>query len=88
MPFSGLTTATNIQAAMVVGSGASLTYFGGIPADATINANQLLGATWEAPGQIGLTGPNTGAFTSLSSNNTSNIGQGSGVVTINSFRGA
>ena len=92
MPFSGITTGTNIQAAMVVGSGASLTYLGGTPADATINANQLLGATWTAPLAIGTTFPaagnftsigvttqGTGAFTTLTTSSTASV---SGVLTV------
>ena len=31
-----------------------------------LNVSQLLGSTWQVPGQIGLTTPNSGAFTTLS----------------------
>ncbi|MBI2326251.1 hypothetical protein HYU91_02585, partial [Candidatus Collierbacteria bacterium] len=60
--FSGITSGTNTQASMVVGTGAALTYSG----TGTINASSLVGATWVAPGTIGSTTPNTGAFTTLS----------------------
>jgi hypothetical protein len=60
-PFSGLTSGTNTQAIMTVGTGASLTYSG----KGVINASQLLGGTWGVPGGIGSTTPNTGAFTIL-----------------------
>ena len=62
MAFSGLTSGTNTQAAMVVGAGASLDY----TSTGTINASSLLGSTWAAPGAIGSTTANTGAFTTLS----------------------
>ena len=35
-----------------------------------LNVSQLLGATWAAPGTIGSTTPNTGAFTTLSASST------------------
>ncbi len=62
VPFSGILSGTNTSAAMVVGSGASLTYTG----TGTINASTLIGSTWAAPGAIGSTTPSTGAFTTLS----------------------
>jgi hypothetical protein len=42
---------------------------GGTPADATINANQLLGATWAAPLAIGTGTAAAGTFTTLTSDN-------------------
>jgi len=59
--FDHITSGTNTTAAMVVGNGASLNYTG----TGTINASSLEGKTWEAPGTIGSTTPNSGAFTSL-----------------------
>jgi hypothetical protein len=70
VPFSGITSGTNTVAAMVVGTGASLTYSGGTATSGVINANQLLGGTWAIPGTIGSTTPNTGAFTTLTASNT------------------
>jgi len=64
--FSAITDGTNTQAAMVVGSGASLTYSGGTATSGVINANQLLGGTWAIPGSIGATTAGSGAFTTLS----------------------
>ncbi|MDZ7586601.1 MAG: hypothetical protein U0946_02505, partial [Patescibacteria group bacterium] len=63
MAFSGITSGTNTQAAMIVSTGASLNYGG----TGTINASSLIGGTWAIPGTIGSTTPNTGAFTTLSS---------------------
>jgi hypothetical protein len=57
--FSSLTGGTNASAAMVVGSGASLASSG----TGSINATQLGGATFGAPGAIGGTTPAAGAFT-------------------------
>jgi len=59
--YSGVTGGTNTTAAMLVGSGASLNFTG----TGTINATSLLGGSWAAPGAIGATTPNTGAFTTL-----------------------
>jgi len=70
--FSTITDGTNTQAAMVVGAGASLTYSGGTATSGVINANQLLGGTWAAPGSIGSTTPASGAFTTLSASGTLN----------------
>ena len=64
--FSGLTSATNTSAAMVVGTGASLTVSG----SGTINATTLLAGTWAIPGTIGSGTPNTAAFTTLSASST------------------
>jgi hypothetical protein len=61
MLFSGLTSATNTAAAMVVGAGASLNF----ASTGTINASTLGGATFAAPGTIGSTTPNTGSFSAL-----------------------
>lgn len=60
-PFSGITSGTNTQAAMVVGTGGSLNYTG----TGTINASSLQGNTWAAPGAIGTSTPNSGTFTQL-----------------------
>jgi hypothetical protein len=60
--FAAITSDTNTQAAMLVGTGASLDFSG----TGTINASSLLGSTWAAPGAIGTGTPTTGAFTSLS----------------------
>ena len=81
VPFSGITSGTNISAAMLVGTGASLDTTG----SGTINASSLEGSgkTWEAPGTIGLTTPNTGAFTTLTSSGNSTIGTGAS--TTNTF---
>jgi hypothetical protein len=59
--FSALTGGTNTGAAMVVGTGASLTVSG----SGTINATTLGGATFAAPGAIGGTTPAAGTFTTL-----------------------
>jgi hypothetical protein len=80
VPFSGITTGTNLVAAMTVGTGASLNYTG----SGTINASSLEGSTWEAPGTIGSGTPNSGAFTTLSSTGITTIGNGSATVAINS----
>jgi hypothetical protein len=72
LPFSGITSATNTVAAMVVGTGASLNYTG----SGTINASTLLAGTWAIPGTIGSTTPNTAAFTTLTSSGNSTIGTG------------
>jgi len=66
--FSGITSGTNTQAAMLVGTGASLNYTG----SGTINASSLIGGTWAIPGTIGSTTPNTGAFTTLTTTGTIN----------------
>jgi hypothetical protein len=60
--FTDITSGTNTQAAMVVGTGASLSYTG----SGTIAATSLLGSTWASPGAIGSTTPNSGAFSTLS----------------------
>lgn len=77
MAFSGLTSATNTAAAMLVGSGASLNFTG----TGTINASTLGGATFAAPGAIGGTTPASGAFTSVNATgNISTTVAGSGLV--------
>ncbi|KKQ24141.1 MAG: Collagen triple helix repeat-containing protein, partial [Candidatus Roizmanbacteria bacterium GW2011_GWC1_37_12] len=68
--FSGITSGTNTQAAMVVGTGASLNYEN----SGTINASSLIGGTWASPGTIGSTTPNSGVFTNLTSNGNTTIG--------------
>lgn len=57
--FSAITSGTNAAAAMVVGTGASLTVSG----SGTINSTTLGGATFAAPGPIGSTTPSTVAST-------------------------
>lgn len=42
------------------------------------NANNLQGKDWSAPGAIGSTTPNSAAFTTLSSNSTTNLSTGGG----------
>ncbi|MFZ2992976.1 MAG: hypothetical protein WA061_04610, partial [Microgenomates group bacterium] len=79
VPFSGITSATNTTAAMLVGAGASLDY----TSTGTINASTLIGGTWSAPGTIGSTTPNTAAFTTLTSSGNSTIGTGTS--TTNTF---
>ncbi len=49
---------------------------------ANLNVSQLIGATWIAPGTIGSTTPNTGAFTSLTSTIGSSFATSSGSVGI------
>jgi len=75
IPFSNITSGTNTTATMIVGSGASLNYTG----TGTINASSLEGSTWEAPGTIGSTTPNTGKFTTLSAS--AGITSTNGVIT-------
>ena len=97
VPFSGITSGTNTSAAMVVGSGASLTYSG----SGTINASSLIGNTWVAPGAIGTSTPaagnfttigvttqGTGAFTTLSANSIGNALTLSGAGANIAFTGA
>jgi hypothetical protein len=62
MAFSGLSSATNSTAAMVLGTGASLTVSG----SGTNNATTLGGATFAAPGAIGGGTPAAGSFTTVS----------------------
>ncbi len=76
VPFSGITSSTNTTAAMVVGSGASLDYTG----TGTINASSLEGKTWEVPGTIGSTTPNSAAFTTLTSSGNTTLGTGASSV--------
>lgn len=64
--FSALTGSTNTTAAMVVGTGASLTVSG----SGTINSTTLLGATWAAPAAIGSGTPAAGSFTTLGASST------------------
>lgn len=59
--FSAITAATNTNA-LVMGTGGSL----GTSGSGTIAATSLEAKTWEAPGTIGSTTPNTGAFTTVS----------------------
>src|SRR5689334_6341193 len=59
--FSGVTTGTNASA-LHMGAGGSLDTAGG----GTIAATSLEAKTWEAPGTIGSTTPNTGAFSTVS----------------------
>ena len=59
--FASISTGTNTTATMTVGSGATLTFSG----TGVVNASELEGDTWEAPGTIGSTTPNTGVFSTL-----------------------
>ena len=59
--FSAISSGTNTTAAMIVGTGASLTVSG----SGTINSTTLNGATFAAPGAIGGTTPGAGTFTTL-----------------------
>lgn len=68
--FDVIGSGTNTTAAMVVGTGGSLTVSG----SGTINATTLGGATFAAPGAIGGTTPAAGTFTTLSATNTSGSG--------------
>jgi len=61
--FDAITSGTNTSATMIVDTGASLDYAN----SGTINASFLEGGTWEAPGAIGSTTPNTGAFATTAS---------------------
>ena len=72
IPFSGITSATNTTAAMVVGTGASLDYSG----SGTINASSLGGATFAAPGAIGGGTAGSGSFTTLTSSGNTTLGTG------------
>jgi trimeric autotransporter adhesin len=80
--FNQITSGTNTIAAMVVGSGGSLTFTTG----GTINASSLLSGTWASPGTIGSTAPSTGAFTTLSATGqiTSTISTGTAPFSISS----
>jgi len=78
VPFSGITSGTNTTAAMVVDTGASLTFAN----SGTINASTLLGGTWAIPGTIGSTTPNSGAFTTLSSTGLTTLGNNTATVAI------
>lgn len=73
--FSAITGGTNTTAAMIVGTGGSLTVSG----SGTINATTLNGATFSAPGAIGGGTPSTGAFTTISASGqiTSTVSTGS-----------
>lgn len=59
--FSAITGGTNTSAAMVLGTGSSLTVSG----SGTNNATSLLGSTWAAPAAIGSGTPAAGNFTTL-----------------------
>src|ERR1700684_2671761 len=64
--FSALTGGTNTAAAMVLGTGSSLTVSG----SGTNNASTLGGSTFANPGPIGSGTASTGAFTTLSASST------------------
>jgi hypothetical protein len=49
---------------------------------ANLNASTLIGSTWEAPGAIGFTTANTGAFTTISATSTVNLSPANTTVTI------
>jgi len=67
--FSSITTGSNTTATMTVGTGGTITSSG----TGVINATQLGGATFAAPGAIGGTTAAAGAFTTLTSNGAANI---------------
>jgi hypothetical protein len=52
---------------------------------ANLNVTQLVGATWIAPGTIGSTTPNTGAFTTLSASTSATIGGGTAITKIKTY---
>lgn len=60
--FSTLASGENTTSDFIIGSGSSLGYDG----SGVLNASALLGSTWGAPGAIGSTTRNTGAFTAVS----------------------
>ena len=64
VPFGSLTTGSNVQAAMLVDTGASINYQN----SGIINASKLQNATWASPGAIGSVTPSTGAFLILTAN--------------------
>lgn len=64
--FSGITTGTNTSATMTVGTGAEITASG----SGIIDATELGGATFAAPGSIGSSTASAGAFTTLSASST------------------
>jgi hypothetical protein len=76
--FNGITSGTNTAAAMVLGSGSSLTVSG----SGTNNATTLGGATFAAPGPIGSGTAGTGAFTTLTGT-TLALGGGTALATTN-----
>lgn len=63
--FNNITAGTNTTAAMIVGTGSSITRSG----SGGIDASLLLGNTWSSPGPIGATVPNSGIFTNLTAQN-------------------
>lgn len=82
VPFSSITGATNTTAAMVLGTGSSLTVSG----SGTNNATTLNGATFAAPGTIGGTTPGVATFTTLTANGAFTTGANGGTqgsVTLN-----
>lgn len=64
--FADLTSGTNSAAAMIVGTGGSLTVSG----SGTINATTLLGSTWASPGAIGTGTPDGATFTTVTAGGT------------------
>jgi hypothetical protein len=58
------------QITSTVATGTAPLVIASTTAVANLNASLLLGATWAAPGTIGSTTPNTGAFTTLSATST------------------
>jgi len=81
--FSGITSATNTTAALLVGSGASLDVTG----SGTINASSLGGGTWASPGVIGGTTPNAATFSTLTANGNATIGGSTGITLTGSGAG-
>jgi hypothetical protein len=64
--FNTITTGTNTSATMIVGTGASLSATG----SGVINATELGGATFAAPGGIGTGTPGAGVFVTLTATGT------------------
>jgi hypothetical protein len=64
VPFAGVTAGTNLSQVLTVGNGSILNYAG----SGTINATNLLGGNWDAPGAIGGVIASTGVFTTLTGN--------------------
>jgi len=84
VPFSGITSGTNVAAAMVVGTGASLTYHDGVAVSGEINASLLQNATWASPLAIGTSNAAAGTFTTLTSTGITTLGNNTATVEVNS----
>lgn len=79
LAFSGIASGTNTTAAMVLGTGSSLTVSG----SGTNNATTLNGATFAAPGTIGGGTPAAATFTTLTANTSLVINGGTALTTTN-----